>query len=338
MQNKKISILLIIAIVISALSAFTVSAADPDDLYTAAKLVYPVVPDGKIDGTEWDDATALVLTTSNEVMAAFGRYQGGDSDFFKNTKVTYKIKWDENNLYILEVREDTDAWVFDPDNALHPWEGNGTLFFISYDNNPKWANAYEIFWTAKSGDGKAKVALRAFLDGRDGPFDSSDDAQWISNWKYGGVVNGGNSVFEIVIPWSDLQKFNSDIGMKSTMSGGEKFKFTPIVPKHRDDGETGQMNYHDKYGRSDAVTDENDNPGELPVNWAPLVLGGAIVTIAAPEEESNQEEATAAPASSAPIAQSTASKMGNTEIFVYILILLAAAIGVVVLRKKLQAR
>ena len=280
---KKFSIIMVLAIIFSVFTAsmLTVYAADPDDLYSAAKLVYPVTADGIITGEEWDDANSIILTTKNPVMNAFGRYQGGDENFFANTKVTYKIKWDENNLYILEVREDKDAWVYDPDNALHPWEGNGTLFFISYGNNPKWGNAYEIFWTAKSGDGKAKVALRAFLDGRDGPFDSSDDAKWIGNWKYAGAVTGTNSVFEIIIPWTDLQKFNADIGMKSTMSGGEKFQFTPIVPKHKDDGSSGQMNYHDKYDRPDAITDENSNPGELPVNWAPMILSEAIIV---PEE------------------------------------------------------
>ena len=334
--TKKLSIILITALVISILSVFTVSAADPDDVYTAPRLVYPVVADGIIGANEWDDAPELVITTQNEVFLAFGRYQGGDEDFFKNIKVTYKIKWDENNLYVLEVREDTDAWVYDNDDALAPWTGNGTLFFFSYDNNPMWANAYEIFWTAKSGDGNPKVALRAFLDGRDGSFESSDDAEWISNWKYGGSVTGTNSVFEIIVPWSDIQKFNADIGMNATMSGGEKFKFTPIIPKHTDDG-SGQINYHDKYDRPDAVTDENSNPGELPVNWAPMVLGEAIVTIAEPETEPETTEApppaadepavadTPAPVPATPPEAPTTGD-GGTLAYIFVALLAAAAV------------
>ena len=326
---KKISVLIFLAFIISSLTMFNVSAADPDDTFYAPKLFYPVVADGKIDGNEWDDANAVVLETTNAVMNAFGRYQGGDEDFFANFKATFKIKWDENNLYILEVREDTDKFVFEPDNALAPWEGCGTLFFISYDNgDPKWANAYEPFWTPKSGDGKPKVALRAFLEGRDGPFDRSDDPEWVGNWKYGATVTEGavhTSVFEIIIPWSDIQKFQADIGMKTPVKTGDKFKFTPITPKHREDGSTGQMNYHDKYGRDDAVTDENDNPGELPINWAPMVLIDAII---APEPEPEPEPEPAAPVAAVDTPAVTpapsAPRPGDNAVIIFAALILAA--------------
>ncbi|MCL2517594.1 MAG: CBM9 family sugar-binding protein [Oscillospiraceae bacterium] len=331
---KKISFFIILALIFSAFAIPAISAADPDDTYLAAKLYYPVKADGKIDGNEWDDAYELVLTTENEVMNAFGRYQGGDPDFFKNTKVTYKIKWDENNLYILEIREDTDAWVFEPDNATAPWRGNGTLFFISYDNNPKWANAYEVFWTAKAGDGKAKVALRAFHNGRDGSFEGSDDAEWIGNWQFAGIVTGTNSVFEIIIPWTDIQKFNTDIGMPSTMKIGEKFKFTPIVPKHKEDGSTGQMNYHDKYDRPDAVTDENSNPGELPVNWANLLLVDSIVQIIIEEEYVEEAGAT----TSTPAAQAPTSPVTFDNTMIIIAIIIFATGAVVITRRSIKLK
>lgn len=327
---KKISIALIIALVISGLSVFNVSAADPDDVFYAPKLFYPVTADGKIDGNEWDDANEVVLEVSNPVMNAFGRYQGGDEDFFASFKATFKIKWDEDNLYILEVREDKDKFVFDPDDALAPWQGCGTLFFISYDNgDPKWANAYEPFWTPKAADGKPKAALRAFHDGRDGSFSSSDEPEAIGNWKFGGTVTEGavhTSVFEIIIPWSDIQKFQTDIGMQVPVKIGDKFKFTPITPKHTEDGGSGQMNYHDKYGRDDAVTDENDNPGELPINWAPMVLIDAIVAPEPePEPEPEQPAATEAPEAPAPAAPAQpAPQTGDSAMIIFAAMALAA--------------
>ena len=297
---KKLGIFIVFALIFSSLAALVpVSAIPPTYNLTMNKLVIPVEL-GKVNPADsWVDASSFVLDANNEVMKEFGRWQG-DPDLIytpDELQVTYRLKWDDSYIYIREERFDTTYVPFD-DNALTPWNSNGTLFFLAYDDgDPKFEKSYQPFWINKGTDGNTHMAIRYW---RDGEYTMFDDAEAIGNWKWAGTQEAGNMyITELAIPWSDLLAYTP--GMPA-VSEGMKLRFTPVVAKN-DDGPKGwnQMNLHDRFGRDDADTDEASNPGELPANWAGLILGPATYAPPAePEPEPEIEVPAPAPESQAP--------------------------------------
>ena len=289
---KKISTILVVALMISLLSIpFNVSAIEPTYVFDAPKLVIPVEL-GQVNPVEsWEDANVLVLDINNAILNEFGRWQGdeaNDKPGADKLSVTYRIKWDETYLYIREERFDT-SYHFTYDHAREPWIGDGTLFAFAYDNgDPKWEHSYQPFWANKCSDGLTHIAVRCWKDGTYGMFDEAED---IGNWKYAGTQSGDVYTTELAVPWSDLQAYTS--GMPAAAEG-LKFRFAPIVPNVSTDDAFGsdwnQMNFHDRFGRDDADTEEADNPGELPANWAGFVLGAATYTPPAPDPEPAVDE------------------------------------------------
>lgn len=299
MKKTLIALFLILAL---TLSMSTVFAVEPGYTYEAAKLVYPVTFDGVVSDGEWDDAHALVVNADNATFKEYGRWQGGSAPkTAAELSVTYKIKWDETYLYVLEERMDTD--YFPPtDGALAPWTGDGTLFFIAYDNgDAKWENVYEPFWATVGNDGSTQVAVRAFFDGT---FQSLDGDEYTGNWKYAGAAKGDVYTLEIAIPWTDMEEF----GDIPAIAEGQNFLFTPIISNSDADyANWDQLNFHDRGNLDDAVLDETTNSAELPKNWAGLTLAAAIV---APETEAPEAETPDAETPAVPQAPQTADAVG----------------------------
>ena len=276
MKRTILATILVLALVISMSS---VLAVEPGYTYEAAKLVNPVTFDGVAAVGEWDDANALIVNADNETFKKYGRWQGGAAPkTAAELSITYKMKWDDKNLYILEERTDPSYFV-PTGGATQPWTGDGTLFFLAYDNgDTKWANVYEPFWLTKDTDGKAKVALRSYLSGS---FAAEDTADRIGNWKYAGASNGNVYTLEIAIPWTDI----ATVGAIPAIAEGLKFWFTPIISNSDADyANWDQLNFHDRFANGDAIEDEA-GATELPKNWAGLKLTAAIVTPEAPTDE-----------------------------------------------------
>lgn len=285
---KKILIAVVLTIALT-LSMSTIFALDPGYTYEAAKLVYPVTFDGKAAAGEWDDANALIVNADNATFKEYGRWQGGAAPkTAADLSVTYKMKWDETYIYVLEERTDT-SYFAPTGGALAPWTGDGTLFFIAYNNgDTKWANAYEPFWATIGTDGKPQVAVRATFDGT---FQALDGPDYTGNWKYASAASGNVYTLEIAFPWTDIEK----MGDIPAIVEGLTFHFTPIISNSDADyANWDQLNFHDRGLLPDAVVDEAANSAELPKNWAGLKLTAAIVT---PE--------TAAPAAATPDAAAT---------------------------------
>ena len=335
---KKLGIFLVFALVISSLCILIpVSAIPPTYNFTMPKLVIPVEL-GKVNPAEaWEDAAFFVLDANSEVMKEFGRWQG-DPDLIytpDELSVTYRLKWDDSYIYIREERFDTTYVAFQ-DNALTPWGSNGTLFFLAYDDgDPKFEKSYQPFWINMGTDGQTHMAIRYW---RDGDYTMFDDAEAIGNWKFAGTQDGNMYITELAIPWSDLIAYTP--GMPAA-SEGMKLRFTPVVAKD-DDGPKGwnQMNMHDRFGRDDADTDENSNPGELPANWAGLILGPAIyVPPAEPEPEPEPEPEAAAtepaPAPEAPPAPTpSVPATGDAKMITLAVLAIISAGAFAIIRRK----
>jgi hypothetical protein len=156
-----------------------------------------------------------------------------------------------------------------------------------------------------------------------------DDAEAIGNWRYAGTQERNVYITELAVPWSDLQSYTA--GMPA-IAEGLKFRFTPIIPKVASEDHFGpdwnQINMHDRFGRPEAVTDENDNPGELPVNWAGFILVAATYTPPAAEEEAPEAAAETAPAVSTPAPQT-----GDLTLYIIITLFIFAGVSIILFAK-----
>ena len=329
---KKVIAIVLCMMMIAALSV-SLSATEPTYIYECAKLYYPVTVDGKVDGAEWDDTTSLVVNADNSVFKEFGRWQGGGSPkSAADLSVTYKMKWDDKNLYILEMRQDKNfVKAGDATAGTTPWNGDGTLFFVALNSsgNYKWEDAYEPFW-AMAEDGKMSFALRSWVTGS---FESLQDN--MGNWKTAGVYDDSTKTLtvELMIPFADI----GTVSGSSSVSVGSKLRFTPILSNidSKDDysafaNSWDQLNFHDRFGRDDADTSEAENTAEVPVNWAGMVLTDVIVI------EETIAEATPADAApvliSAPIA--TAPQTMDAFTISLAAIAISGSLGALISKKK----
>ena len=291
-----------IAMLMVAALVFPASALEPGYTYECAKLYYPVTVDGVVTGTEWDDANALVVNADNVTVKEYGRWQGGGHpEPASDLSVTYKFKWDETNLYILEQRYDAHFIMAGDETAgVEPWNGDGTLMFLAYNSSGTYlfADAYEPFW-AMSENGEMSFALRSWLSGS---FTSNQEG--MENWKGAGQYDAGAKMLtvELTVPFSDIGNAS---GSKA-VAVGANLRFTAVIPNldTADDYKTfsgtwDQLNFHDRFGRDDADLTENENPGECPINWAGMVLTEAIVTAPAETEAPATEAPAETPADTA---------------------------------------
>lgn len=301
----KKAIALVLLVLMAAVLVFPASSLEPGYIYECAKLYYPVTVDGKVDGTEWDDAHALVVNADNEVFKEYGRWQGtGNPKPASELSVTYKFKWDDQNLYILEQRYDSNFIMKgDETCGATPWNGDGTLMFLAYKKSGDylWEDAYEPFW-AVAEDGKISFGLRSWIEGA---FNNNQNN--IENWKGAGNYDAGTKTLtvELVVPFADIGTVSGSKDPKP----GEMLRFTPIVSNIDtvDDygtfaGSWDQLNFHDRGLRDDADLTENSNPAECPINWAGMKLVEAIVTSAPAEPEVPEvtEDVASEPVTTAP--------------------------------------
>ncbi len=291
---KKITAVVILVLMITAI-AFPASALEPGYTYQCAKLVNAVTPDGKVTGGEWDDAVALVVNADNETVKTYGQWQGGNNHkSAADLSVTYKFKWDDKNLYILEQRMDKNFIMKGDDTAgATPWNGDGTLMFLAFNKSGEFAfeDAYEPFWAMTEG-GKISFALRSWLSG-----EFTTDQTHQGNWKGAGAYDAGTKTLtvELVVPFSDI---GAKSGSKD-VAVGTKLRFTPIIANidSADDygtfaGSWDQLNLHDRKNTGDADTTEGDATTEYPINWAGMVLTEAL-KVDAPATDTSKTPTTA---------------------------------------------
>ena len=309
---KKISISIILAMLFSILLAIPAASVAPEWFYQCNKSAVDVNINGKIDGNEWDDAVELIVNNDSEIFKKYGYWQGGDDHPIPSSvlSVTYKLKWDEKYLYILEVRYDKN-FSFNPDADVWPWNASGTLLFLAYDasdfNEPS-DGAYEIFWVINPEGGKPKLSGRA-APGKT-QFEEGDSQ--MEGWVVANSVSGDTYTIELAVPWATMQK-TSDFPAPAE---GVKLRFTPIVAAYLQkvtepafDETWNQLDFYVNTSAPDDITGEGGL--ELKgVNYTPPAVEEPA---APPEEPAAVPEAPApapaapapAPAAPAPVAPST---------------------------------
>ena len=328
---KKLSVLIIFAIIISSLAMFNVSAVEPQWVYECNKLVVPVTADGKVDGNEWDDAVGFTANNDNPIFQQYGVWQASADRPIPSSdlSIDYKIKWDETNLYVLEVRFDKSMVVFtddmEDDANKFPWCHSGTLFFLNYSAdyaNPDSDGCYEVFWVS---DGTTRLVTGRNV-GKAQMFEG--DAE-MAGVVVSTTKNGDTYTTEVIIPWATM----ATVSGFPAPSEGLKLRMTPIVSAYSAktsdvadrNGETwNQLNFY-----TDPEVGSPDNPES---NGGMILKGVNYTPPAAPEPEPEP----AAPAEVAPPVVDNSPKTGDAGIILFVLALIGS--GALVLRRKTAIR
>lgn len=293
--------------------------------YVCNKAVLPVVADGVVSEGEWDDAVELVI--NNDTIEDYGRWQSASSTSSDKLSFTYKMKWDEKNFYLLEIRTDA-TYVSDFGdnnyNALNPWFLDGTGFFFCDNEDPTTGNRCDLKWYpyVKSLNGPSVYV------GNPNNTGIASEQSGIDGYEFGSTLKGDVVTFELILPWEVID----DLGhLVSDIEEGAIFRFNPILINYDtvDDyatfsGSYTQINFHDSVN----VADEDASGAEEPEYWAALTLSPANYTAPTAETEA---PATEAPASDAP---TTPSAPATADMGIVAAALLAVAAGAVLTRKK----
>ncbi len=239
--------------------------------YICNKSVNEVKADGVYNEDEWSDAVELVI--NGDTLGEYGRWQSANTLPASDLSCTYRIKWDENYLYLLEIRTDKhyisnfDGYDY---NAQTPWALDGTAIFFCDNEMPDESNRCDIKYYSYVDElkgpsvfiGNGNEAADAYV----GPSGEGDTT-------YGGSVNGDTIVFELKMAWSVL---DDQWHLDSEIKEGTVFRFTPIIMSRDtvddynewDGSSYVQINFHDcmNLANEDATNSEN------PEYWAALTL------------------------------------------------------------------
>ena len=244
---------LVTAVLTAALAVTSTSFAfaAPEELANA------VTVDGKVDGAEWDDANEIVMNADTENISWANAVTYTADEF----SVTMKMKWDENNLYILQQRKDvkfipeTDPKTPWGDGATH---GDGTMVFLTTDT-ANTGRADICFIVDEAG-----TAVREWSTGTGVAKDT--------DWQIATTLEGDVHTTEVVVPWADL---NDVVTTKFDVKEGAEFTFTPIMPNTNDT--FGQMHYNVETGKG----------ADDPTAWASFKLVAAKAGAGSTGDSSN---------------------------------------------------
>ena len=175
--------------------------------------------DGAIGSGEWDSAPEIKTLLNGDALEANGYvlYQAAwetersDSDY----SGMFKIMWDENFLYILEVRKDNVVNLAGDANAAYLTDG--TLVFLMPADDGSSANSvnpdatfHHIFYSVGNGSG----AIGGMMVDRMGDNTSGTEAildpAGIAGGKIASALTDAGYLEEIAVPWSELAQGLTD--------------------------------------------------------------------------------------------------------------------------------
>ncbi len=237
--------------------------------YPCVKSVNEVVADGVYHVGEWDEAVELVI--NNDTIRDWGRWQAGEPIDAADLSISLRLKWDEEYLYILEIRTDTN-YVYEfgdkgYDAFSDVWGADATALFFCDGLDITRSNRCDIgYFSYVDKLGGPSVYVGSF-DGETYAFRGPSGKDGCT---YGGTLDGEGAVFEMKLPWAimeDQGKLISDI------EAGALFRFSPVIPSVDTQAGLGaynsewrQMNFHDCVNNG-----ENGNPDD-PMYWGALTL------------------------------------------------------------------
>jgi len=170
--------------------------AEETKTYSAAKADTPVQADGTIRPGEWEGADVIEVGAQSEDVLSYGAVWGEPG----NLRASYRLKWDEEHLYVLEERQDDRFQFTQSGNQMYL--SDATMLFLSLDGT-KTGSAYRdgdyaLMYTASGPDGQPHLYVREGNDGgaREYPLTEGTIASTVEEGRY---------IAELAIPWSALQ-------------------------------------------------------------------------------------------------------------------------------------
>ncbi|MCQ6559520.1 sugar-binding protein [Paenibacillus mendelii] len=164
--------------------------------YTSAKAAAPVQADGTVQPGEWDGAEQITVSAQSGDVLEFGQTWGVPG----NLETNYKIKWDNEHLYVLEQRQD-DSFQF-TETGSQMYLSDASMLFLSLNGSKVGSTYldgdYALMFTAGGPDGQPHMFIR------EGHNDGVTEYP-LTQGTIASTVNDNHYTVEIAIPWSALQ-------------------------------------------------------------------------------------------------------------------------------------
>lgn len=218
-MKKGISIIITLILMICSVSTYTLAAVSSGENFNVAFAESgSITIDGVISSGEWDGAAQF---TVNKDTTGFA----DPTDL----SVAYKLKWDATYLYICEERTDTDPLKYIVTEELFMsgqfYQGDATLFFMWFDNGVAPADPnldyIDIQYTASSPAEGTIYGMRLH-EGGDRSLFADDDL-------IASTVGTYTSVIELKFKLSDLPNAAGNI------TAGSKIQFYVCDTKTKND-------------------------------------------------------------------------------------------------------
>lgn len=299
--------------------------------YTAAYGTVKV--DGVIDAGEWDDTEAIEMRLVNDSLAARGyvNYQGGwesesnrsDSDY----QGTYKIKWDNDYIYFLEIRVDNTVNL--NGTATEPWTTDGTLIFVQVPDSDASGNpdgvVQNLFYTVgKDGSigGDMKVRVNTMAT-------TTQEIIDVAGGSVASALTSNGFIVEFAVPWS---MFKSQVSGFTGVNAGDIMGLSYVVHDSDITDSTG-------YDKQFCYAVDNDMLGTMPVGydyggWGTVELLAEVIA----EEIAAEVVADTAAAPVTQVAASTTAPAPQTSDILGIAIVMAIASGAGLIVKRKNNR
>ena len=190
---------------------------------------------GVVGETEWADAPIMTVSTRSEAISRHG-YIWGDIAGEEDLKSEYRIKWDADNLYLLEERTDDQARRAVGSNGPK-YDVDASMLFLDLDGKQDGSKFFEgdyaVHYTLNS-DNVPVVWLRY------GDEQGNKHHRLLESSEYTfGVTlgEGGSWTVELAIPWSIFGGYTPESAAKAGMT---------VLAIDHDDGTSGgrQIMWH----------------------------------------------------------------------------------------------
>ncbi|MCD9024578.1 OmpL47-type beta-barrel domain-containing protein [Cohnella silvisoli] len=196
--------------------------------YRSAWAAASISIDGQVGENEWSDAQEIQVSATTPDVLRYGKVWGDPG----NLKDSYRLKWDDENLYVLEQRKD-NAFKF-TETGANMFLSTASMLFLDIDHNKKGSTYlsgdYAVFFTPSGPDSQPHVFLRKGDD-------AGAEGYALTTAVIQSTVDMATHKYtvELAIPWSALQT------IPFTPMNGAKVGMTVAATRNAGPGVWGQI-------------------------------------------------------------------------------------------------
>jgi len=173
------------------------SVTAPKPIYEVVYTTQQITVDGIIQPGEWEASEEILVSTNSRDVLDFGTVWGNESSEADITS-RYKIKWDNDKLFISETRTD-DVFEFTENGGKMYLSDANMLFLDLYSKNDGInykEGDYSVMFSASGTDGNPHVFMRKGTNSEVLEYPIDDLVEIAS------VIGEGTYTMELAIPWT----------------------------------------------------------------------------------------------------------------------------------------